>query len=341
MLRWVKQLVKLGFAFILLLLVLGFSWEHWSLWRAPRVYPPRGQLVDIGGREIHLVCSGIGEPTVVLEPGAGALGSLPWVRVVTAMGEYTRVCRYDRAGFFWSDADTQHRDALRIADDLHGLVQAGAISPPFVMVGHSLGGILIRVYDDRYPGEVAGFVFVDSSHPDQERRAPPELQGATGGGPPQALVAMLGRVGVLRLAARLSAPDREFSELDRIALAFAPKSMLASMAEMSARDSIVAQGRRTGSLDPRPIVVLTAGQTSQTSRPGVSEETIARMQELRIELQEELADLSANSDHRTVEDAGHVIQMDDPDAVAKAIREVVNAVRTGTPLGTGDSGGTW
>ncbi len=341
MLRWVKKLVKLGFTLVILLLLLGFSWEHWSRWRAPRVHPPQGELVDIGGRTIHLLCSGAGEPTVVLESGAGALGSLPWVRVVAAMGDYTRVCRYDRAGFFWSDPDPQPRDALRIADDLHGLVQAGAISPPFVMVGHSLGGMLIRVYDDRYPGEVAGFVFVDSSHPDQERRAPPELQGTTGGGPPRAPFAVLGQIGFLRLTAKLGAPDRELSELDRIALDFAPESMLASMAEVSARDSIVAQGRRTGSLDPRPIVVLTAGQTSQASRTGVPEETFLGMQALRIELQVELADLSTNSSHRTVPDAGHVIQMDDPDAVAAAIREVVNAVRTGTPLGTDDSGGTW
>ena len=339
MLRWVKKLVKLGFSLVLIFLLLGFSWEHWSRWRAPRVHPPQGELVDIGGRQIHLVCSGAGEPTVVLESGAGALGSLPWVRVVTAMGNYTRICRYDRAGFFWSDPDPQRRDAFRIADDLHGLVEAGAISPPLVMVGHSLGGILIRAYDNRFPGEVEGFVFVDSAHPDQERRAPPELQGAPGGGPPKALFAVLGKIGVLRLTARLGAPDREFSELDRIALAFAPQSMIASMAEMSARDSMVAQGGRTGSVEPRPIVVLTAGQTSQTSRPGVSEETVARMQELRAELQEELAELSTNSSHRLVLDAGHVIQMDDPDAVASAIRDVVDAVRTGRPLDKDAPGG--
>jgi len=207
------------------------------------------------------------------------------------------------------------------------------------MVGHSLGGILIRVYDDRYPGEVEGFVFVESSHPDQELRAPPGLQGTTGGGPPKALFAGLGQIGVLRLIAHLGAPDREFSELDRIALAFAPQSMMASMAEMFARDSMVAQGGRTGSLDPRPIVVLTAGQTSQSSRPGISEETVARMQEVRTVLQEELAGLSTNSNHRTVLDAGHVIQMDDPNAVASAIRDVVDAVRTGRPLDKDDPGG--
>jgi len=331
MFRWIKRLMKVGLAAFVVLLLVGFSWEQWSRWRAPRIHPPPGELVDIGGRRIHLSCSGSGEPTVILEAGAGALASIPWMGVVEALGEGTRVCRYDRAGFFWSDPDGQRRDALRIAEDLHSLVDTGAISPPFVMVGHSVGGILMRVYDARYPGEVQGFVFVDSSHPDQERRAPPEVRTSGGGGPPVALMGALGRLGVLRLLARMEAPDREYSELDRTALDFAPTCMLAAMAEATARDSVVAQGARTGSLDPRPIVVLSAGKASENRRPGVPEEVYARVASLKRELQEELAALSTNSDHRVIAEAGHVIQVDDPEAVAEAIRDVVSAVRTGSP----------
>jgi len=332
MFRWIKRLVKVGLTALLLLLLLGFSWEQWSRWRAPRIHRPHGELVDIGGRRIHLVCTGSGEPTVILEAGAGALASIPWMGVVEAFGEETRVCRYDRAGFFWSDPDSQRRDALRIAEDLHALSESGALSPPFVMVGHSLGGILIRVYDARYPGEVEGFVFVDSSHPDQERRAPVEVQRSGGGGPPIAPMRVLGRIGVLRLMARMGAPDREYSELDRTAFDFAPTCMLAAMTEAVARDSVVAQGVRTGTLDSRPIVVLTAGKASEDRRPGVPEEVYAQIAALKEELQRELAELSTNSDHRVVSDAGHVIQGDDPEAVAEAIRDVVNAVRTGTPI---------
>jgi pimeloyl-ACP methyl ester carboxylesterase len=206
------------------------------------------------------------------------------------------------------------------------------------MVGHSIGGILTRVYDLRYPGEVAGFVFVESAHPEQYSRTPPEMKARAGGGPPMGLFSLMARIGALRLSARLSAPKREMTPTERGVLAYAPRSMIASMAEYAARDSVAAQGMRAGTLDPRPIIVLTAGLPGQDTPTGIPKEVFAQFRALRMELQEEIAALSSNSDQRLVPESGHVLQMDAPDVTAAAIRDVVAAVQTGKRV-DGENGG--
>src|SRR5215510_14832845 len=150
---------------ILTLLVLPFSVtaQHSTNEGAPS---PPGKLVDIGGRRQHINCTGKGAPTVVLEAGAGDF-SFDWGLVQPAVARFARVCAYDRAGYAWSDAGPMPRTMRQIVYELHtGLANAGII-PPYVLVGHSLDGLLVRKYAREYPKEIAVIVLVDSSHEDQ------------------------------------------------------------------------------------------------------------------------------------------------------------------------------
>jgi pimeloyl-ACP methyl ester carboxylesterase len=136
-------------------------------------YPPSGQMVDLGGYKLHLYCQGAGSPTVVMESGLGDF-SLIWALVQPEVAQSTRICAYDRAGFGWSESSPRPRTAENIVEELHALLQQADIASPYVLVGHSMGGVYVRLYAHKYPDEVTGMVLVDSSHEEQDfaRRMP-------------------------------------------------------------------------------------------------------------------------------------------------------------------------
>ena len=181
--RWIKRIVLGALALVALVLGAGLVYEQWSRWSAARRFPPPGHLVEVEGRSSHLNCTGEGTPTVVLEAGLDSIGALAWVNVQPEIARTARVCSYDRAGIGWSERRAGSRDAVRIAEELHALLAAASESPPYVMVGHSLGGPLVRVFADRFKAEVVGLVFIDSSHPEQLERFPPEASIAGAGVP--------------------------------------------------------------------------------------------------------------------------------------------------------------
>jgi pimeloyl-ACP methyl ester carboxylesterase len=132
-------------------------------------HPAPGKLIDIGGYRLHLLCYGTGSPTVLFEAGIGD-DSLTWAGVQPAIAKTTRACSYDRAGYGWSDPSPKPRDAKTIAQELHTLLSSAGIVGPLVLVGHSLGGMLVREYAGVYRLDVAGMVLVDSTSPNQFRR---------------------------------------------------------------------------------------------------------------------------------------------------------------------------
>ena len=168
--RWLKR-IGLGVLALLAAAILsGTAYEMWARQRIAAEFPPRGTLVDIGGRRIHLDCRGSGAPIVVFESGLDMYGSLSWSAVQDQIARTTRACSYDRAGILWSDRAKGARNGAAIANDLHAALQAAGERGPYVMVGHSLGGPYVMTFAQRFADDVAGIVFVDASHPDQQRR---------------------------------------------------------------------------------------------------------------------------------------------------------------------------
>ncbi len=124
--------------------------------------PPLGQLVDIGGRRLHLHCTGSGAPTVIVESGSSSF-SIEWALVQEKVAAFTRICSYDRAGYAWSDRGPAENTVEETIDDLHLLLRSASVMGPYVLVGHSIGGMYVRAYQRRYPEEVAGLVLVDAT----------------------------------------------------------------------------------------------------------------------------------------------------------------------------------
>ena len=135
-------------------------------------YLEKGQLVDIGGRRINLYCTGAGSPTVILLAGIFSW-SLVWYKTQPAIAQKTRVCAFDRAAYGFSDPAPRPQILSEVVDDLHAVLKAGSIPGPYVLVGHSLGGLEARVYAQRWPEEVVGMVLVDTA-----RAAEPKKRGS-------------------------------------------------------------------------------------------------------------------------------------------------------------------
>jgi pimeloyl-ACP methyl ester carboxylesterase len=290
--------------------------------------PVPGKLVDIGGRRLHLHCTGSGSPVVIVENGGGGF-SIDFALVQPQVAKVTQICTYDRAGCAWSEAGpTQWGTIEQTMDDLHLLLRKAEIRPPYVFVGASLGGICVRAYQRRYPDEVVGLVLDDPTSdeglgyrvngkdkPIYEMTAadmrevakdvarnpppPPEL--------PTRLDEPLDRLPRSLQAARLWASRKLLAERVVSQLAITDESWRQEF--IALRRERLRQAHALGSL---PLIVLGRNQSDMARR------------------QKELGGLTALSSTGKLviaKNSGHAIQLYQPDLVVQAIREVVTAAR--------------
>ncbi|MGW6130813.1 alpha/beta fold hydrolase [Cellulomonas sp. NPDC055163] len=271
-----------------------------------RANPMPGQLIDVGGHRLHLDCTGSGSPTVVLIPGAGGKSSDLGL-ITPAIAPDTRVCVYDRAGRGWSEPSDTPQDATQIATDLHTLLRRGDVPGPFVLAGHSFGGLYTLTFAARYPNDVAGMVLLDSTAPASpaSSTAAPTRDRASYdlGGRAATLVSTAARLGLGHLVGVPTA-----SHL---------RSTIDEYAQTSSSTEAAAALRDFGD---KPLVVLTAGSAS-------SADWFAD--------QDALAHLSTNTQHRVIEGVNHQELITDEEGAAaatRAILEVVSSIRTALPL---------
>jgi pimeloyl-ACP methyl ester carboxylesterase len=167
-LRWLLRGLLVVLIIVVGLVVMGALYQTLATARDARRYPPSGRLIDVGGYKLHLLCEGTGSPTVVLDAAnQGTVSNWIWIQSELAAG--TRVCAYDRAGLGWSDLAPETQDATANAQALHVLLERAGESPPYVLVGHSLGGLYARMFAELYKEEVAGLVLIEGTHPNTFR----------------------------------------------------------------------------------------------------------------------------------------------------------------------------
>lgn len=342
--RWAKRILLGLLALLLLAVVVGAIYEALGRRSAEEKYPPPGKLVDIGGRKMHIDCRGTGSPTVILESGLGTGGTLDWTLVHDRIAGFTRTCAYDRAGIMWSDAKDRPQRASAVAEDLHALLKAARIDDPLVLVGHSIGGPYTRTYVGKYGEQVAGLVMVDPSHPDQVERL-----GKVVGidvHPDRASALMhaakaLSWTGIVRFAiARTSTPKlRTAAETGKLAesltisAAYGSSSITGSTSELDGFDRTMDDARAVHSFGNRPLIVLTAMAPftpEQLKGLALKAEQGARFKQEWKALHAEQAAFSTRGRQRLVPDATHYIQVDRPEVVITAVRDVVDMVRADT-----------
>jgi pimeloyl-ACP methyl ester carboxylesterase len=332
--RWTRRVVLAVGGIAALAVIIGAATEAVLRARDGRRFPPSGRLVDVGGRRLQLDCRGAGSPTVVLESGLDHLGPLSWAAVHDSLARTTRVCAYARAGLLWSDPAPGDFDATRAARDLHRALDVGGERAPFVLVGHSLGGPYATLFTGLYGPEVAGLVFVDASHPAQQARLAAALGQPVASLKPPALLldaaAALAWTGAVRLSPLAAAPAGWPAQVRAVYTAFLAPAMAAFRHEARAVDATFAAAARAPRFGDRPLVVLTAGappSAETLARQGITREQATRGQAAWRALQADAATWSRAGRHEVVPDATHYIQFDRPDAVTRAVREVVARAR--------------
>ena len=283
-------------------------------------YPMPGRLIDVGGHSLHLYCTGSGSPTVVLEPGGGEMSSnLGWIAPAVARG--TRVCVYDRAGRGWSQPSDTQQDGTQIATDLHTLLQRGHVPGPYVLAGHSFGGLYVLNFAARYPSEVAGMVFVDSTAPAWGAASSGERGSSQLMSRVSTLISTSARLGLGRLYGQLaygSLPPRSRDEVR--ASAATASNIRSTIEEYVQASASMKQAASLKDFAAKPLVVLTAGMGHDAAW------TTA---------QNHLATLSTNSVHRVIGNATHEALVADSQpatATTRAILDVVSSVRSSGPL---------
>jgi pimeloyl-ACP methyl ester carboxylesterase len=317
--------VKRGLLTLVILIValgaLGFIYQTSAEASDRNAYAPPGQLFDVDGHRMHIVCMGEGSPTVILEAGAGAFSAI-WGWVQPFVARQSRVCAYDRAGFGWSEPALEPRDAQQIALELHTLLEKAEIEPPYVLAGHSLGGIYVRVYNAQYPGEVVGMALIDATHPDNWARQGESLEALR---VMASVSAVLSRFGVMRLAfggERFALPPPN----DAVLMAYTTSTRYWDIqrADMAAATTTIDEGRAAGALGDLPLAVLTAVDYPE----GNGRDT-------ELALQMELAALSSNSFFQVVDGARHITLLTNEQysrQVSDAILDVIAAAQTDVPL---------
>jgi pimeloyl-ACP methyl ester carboxylesterase len=333
--RWVKRILMGAISLVALVILSGITYE-WLATRAEnKRYPQQGHSVDVGGFRLNIDCSGTsqpGAPTVILESGAGVPG-FGWALVQPDIAKFVRVCSYDRAAYGWSDPPLEmKRTSLQSTKELHALLKNASVPPPYVLVGHSLGGFNIRVYNQLYPDEVVGAVFVDSSHPDQLANMPASLKQYMDKNMKsmewmKKLAPIALDTGVVRLMLYLSERNSTLPKdfVEEMAYLQRRKDFLAvGFAEMDNFNESADETRNSGNFGDKPVLVLTAGKFPAI--PGIPSNDVQSFQNRWTnELQPQLAQLSTRGKQLVVADSTHMIPMERPAAVVEAVREIVQA----------------
>ncbi len=307
--------------------------------QALRDHPPPGRLVDVGGgRRIQIDCQGSGSPTIVFQSGGDLMGSLGWTPVMRHAAARSRACAYSRAGILWSDPARGPFDPKEVAHDLHAALEAAGETGPWLLVSHSRGGLYSMIFAGLYRDEIAGLVFADSSHPDQEERF--REAGLPAGGyvtPAQEMALALKWTGLMRMSAYPADPG-----IAPQVNAFYPKSAEANAREARARAATMAEAGKYRDFQNWPVVVLARELPEQTqarrradahdayllSADGlVAGADTPESEVVWRRLQADIATWSSRGRLQIVPDSNHAFFFHKPEAVAAAIDEVLAASR--------------
>jgi pimeloyl-ACP methyl ester carboxylesterase len=319
--------------------VVGFGaiYQALATSRDRRKFPPSGKLIEINGKTWHYQIMGEGHLTVVVDSGTGGT-HLDWQLVQPEVAKFTRILTYDRAGYGWSDVSSEPRTAEQVVSELRQLLREVEIEPPYVLVGMSLSGLFSRLFAHCYPKEVAGMVLVDVAHERMYEETPVEwvelnqrLEGLL-----TYVVPIIARIGLLRLLVAFDSLPMAAGLFQKFPPSMQPlakalysqtqfgKTFAQESAAVSVSMNQVEQARKIKPFPDIPLIVLSSGKPDFD----ITQDVLQKLQELHADLASE----SPQGIHIIAHESGHAIQLDNPELVVDAIRQVFEKVRCGSIL---------
>jgi pimeloyl-ACP methyl ester carboxylesterase len=291
------------------------------------VNPPPGAFYTVDGHRMRIDCTGSGSPTIVLESGLGN-DALIWGAVQPALSKTTRVCAYDRAGLGWSEPVPGPRDARHIASDLHGLLLGAKVAGPIVLMGHSMGGLILRDYATRFPADLAGIVFVDATTPLPGRYLPPAVAASIAKDRRHwALIRSAFILGFPRLAGICSRIPPGFDAHAGRLLAEDNCDLHAAVAAAE-EESIDQSGQETvhtGPFGALPILIFSQDPATMPAHGS------AVWTNPWNQMQEDLKKLSTCSRRIIAKGSGHHVQIDRSDLIEKEVPPFIEQIRGTAP----------
>ena len=325
MVDFTKTLISIGF-FLFAIICVGTVYQRIATKLDEKRFPPEGKLIDIGGYRLHLHGMGQGTYSVVLESGC-SLNSLEWTLVQPEIAKFARVYSYDRAGLGCSDMSPHPRTSRQMVEELHTLLEQEQAPKPYILVGHSLGGVNVRLFAHRYPDEVCGMVLVDSSHEDQESRIP-EFETLFPLKYPRG-VQFLVSVGMERLlmhfpqSKKMLRIDRFSDRIQKTIMAryLTTKYVKTLIEENRLFETSLSQLKETNFFfGNKPLIVVTAARYVKGDEQ--PDERVKQLGRVWNELQKELVYQSSRGTQVIAHQSNHLIMRHQPEIIVEAVREV-------------------
>jgi pimeloyl-ACP methyl ester carboxylesterase len=277
----------------------------------------RGQMIDLGGYRLYCQVSGEGGPVVVMEAGLGSPSDmLYWVE--QEISKFTTVFSYERAGLGRSESDNRPVDFDEVVRQLHTLLHKAGIEGPYILLGHSLGGLFIRGFAEKYPGEVAGLVSLDGTHPEQFKRTPKWVVRQRKLVSKLLYIRWLAKI-LLKADTARNCRGLPAEQIARMQAAYgSDKHLTRMLAEIKVDEKLMAAAGKTGKVGSTPLIVFNSGLPKASYMP------------LWQQMQKELAELSTNSTYIFMPDATHVSLVTEREnalTIAAAVQKMVEEIR--------------
>jgi pimeloyl-ACP methyl ester carboxylesterase len=323
--KWKKRLLII-MSVVILITGSGFAYEWIAASLAKKHYPPPGKLVDAGGYKLHIHKLGSGSPTILLEAGSGET-SLSWRKIPEELAKSATVVSYDRAGYAWSESAPSERTGDNIVRELHTALQNEGIKGPYLLVGHSLGGMYARLFAQTYRNEVTGLVLVDARPENDEREAKPIYDEENfAGNPPASVLKLLKRSGVLRLFKDVLLEGLVAEEdRDRFINVISKPSYFEAKDKEGALASVTEDAIRGQDLGTLPVRVIARTLPPDYAAAGISSGNAKKLEDIWQNGQRGMLHISTDSKLITAARSGHMVIHDEPELVVETIQSLLTA----------------
>lgn len=325
-----KKLIMVGILLLSLLIVFalaGFIYETISYKNVKSNYPPDGQMIEVGNRDIHMNMEGDSteNPPVVIETGTGNW-SYDWSNIQKELSEHTQVITYDRAGYGWSDPSDGEFSLDSTVADLNAVIEEINTDTPVVIIAHSVGGIYARHFIDEHKDKVAGVILVDSRNEFFKDESTAEYNEAFFGSQSQSMNKMLARLGVTRLfgANTLEGMPKYISKEKYAHVQYDAPFFKTLDEEVKHIPDNVEKLKELQSLKDIPLTIITPEEAdTQAAELGFSNEQEKEINQKWLHAQEKLTELSTNSEFVTVPDSSHAVMYDQPDVIEEEVLQMI------------------
>ncbi len=324
-LKWIKRVFFGILILITTLIVIGITYEQISRSNSERNLPAHGEFADVGGHKLHYFKKGDEGPTVVFEAAWDPTGHLQWFNLQQELSQFAVTVSYDRAGLLWSERGNNPKTGNAMAEELHVLLNKAGVSKSYILIGHSLGGIILRSFIAKYPKDVRGIILIDSSCPNEQDYLSDTLYTMVSQARlPSGFLKFANSVGLVRLMFKGMFPDKEeYNYLNTLMPALLYKSAYGVLEEQDQIPFLKKEANKITSFGSIPLFVLSASDRDNFNHLFSDEKIKNEFFDAKAKMQKDLLKLSTDSEQILVPNSSHYINEDQPEVIIGAIKRMI------------------